>query len=384
MSTTDHPTTTGAEHGSRPRRGRGRLAAAALAATAVGGLGVVGLGSPAGAVVDGRDTNITETPYQVALMFDGGHGCGGSIVSDRVIVTAAHCTEGSPVESLSILAGASDLDEEGQRIAVKTVVEAPEYARTGLGDVAVLVLEQPLRFNDKVQPIALASASEIADATTGVVSGWGDLSESGSEGSPSTLQSAEVPMVSDAACEVAVGSDGEAETCAGGTGTDSCYGDSGGPLAIQVDGVTKLAGITSWGEECGGDTPGVYADVATFTPMINEVVEAPDAAETVRTGDGPTDEAGTDGVDEGDEFDFGPEDEDDWFFEDEGDFEGEDDWFFEDEGDFEGEDDWFFEDEGDLDGEDDWFFEDEGDLDDFDFEDGEWLDGEHCEELAAA
>ena len=283
ITTTDH---TGA--GRRPtptRTRRRRLTATLLGVTSLVGLGLAGLGSPAGAVVDGRDTDIAETPYQVALLFDGGHGCGGSIVSDRVVVTAAHCTEGELVESLSILAGATDLDDEGQRIAVQALIEHPGYSSTQLGDVAVLVLAEPLEFNDRVQPIALATDDEVRSATTGIVSGWGALSESEEEGSPDTLQSAVVPMVSDEVCEISLGIDGATETCAGGTGTDSCYGDSGGPLAIEVDGEPRLAGITSWGDECGGDTPGAYADVPAFADMIEAAMDAPDEVETVRTGD---------------------------------------------------------------------------------------------------
>ncbi len=66
--------------------------------------------------------------------------------------------------------------------------------------------------------------------------------------------------------------------CAGGTGTNSCYGDSGGPLAIDTPRGRVLAGVVSWGEECGGPTPGVHPEAPPFADWIDERVADPDAA----------------------------------------------------------------------------------------------------------
>jgi len=157
-----------------------------------------------------------------------------------------------------------------------------------------------------------------------------------------------VPLVDDATCNAQLGTDADGEVCAGGTGTDSCYGDSGGPLVVQTPDGPKLAGVVSWGDECGGATPGVYAEVPNYVDFLRTgeatpTVPAPDAPaenpETPGDVDGP---APTDGFDEDDLSDEYLDDE----------YLGDDEYF----------------DEDDLDGE---FFGD--DVEVLEFIDGEWV-----------
>ncbi len=279
MLPTPDPTTRTTSPDSPPRHRVGRrrlLALAAGAALATGGLVVANAG-PATAIVAGEDTTAGENPWQVALTADGEQFCGGSLVSDRVVVTAAHCVVGTDAADIQIRAGVSDLSsDEGQTVRVAGVVEHPTYSG-GSADIAMLVLDQPVTLNDRVAAIPIATADEAAAATEARVTGWGALSEA-DERVPDVLQTADVPTVGDDVCESALdGVDGANELCAGGTGTDSCYGDSGGPLTILTDRGRVLAGVTSWGEECGGETPGVYAEVPAFADWIDERVVDPDA-----------------------------------------------------------------------------------------------------------
>jgi hypothetical protein len=254
-----------------------RRTMALVAGIAVGSIGViagVGAGS-ASAIVDGADASVSENPWQVALTSsDGEQFCGGSIVSDRVIVTAAHCTQGQAEGDIAIRAGATDLtSDDGQTRNVTTVIEHPKYVQ-GVGDIAMLVLDRPLDLGGNVQAIELASSADVSGADTARVTGWGVESET-SEGTPSVLQSTDVPLVSDADCSL-VDEGNDDELCAGGTGSDSCYGDSGGPLTVATDNGQALAGVVSWGEECGGESAGVYAEVPTFANWIAERIEDPD------------------------------------------------------------------------------------------------------------
>lgn len=248
------------------------------AGIAVGSLGVIGGvgGGQASAIVDGSDTTATENPWQVALTSpDGEQFCGGSIVSDRVILTAAHCVEGSPESDISIRAGTTDLTSSGgQTRGVTAIVEHPKYA-TGVGDIAMLVLDRPLDMGGDVQAISLATSADIDAAETARVTGWGVVSEN-SDRTPSTLQTTDVPLVSDADCGLIEEGNAD-ELCAGGTGTDSCYGDSGGPLTVSTENGRVLAGVVSWGEECGGESAGVYAEVPTFADWVAERIAEPDA-----------------------------------------------------------------------------------------------------------
>ncbi|MFT4596995.1 MAG: hypothetical protein ACI9TF_001241, partial [Paracrocinitomix sp.] len=234
-----------------------------------------------------------------------------------------------------------------------------------LADIAVIKLAEPLRFGGNVQAIPLATAAQVDAAKTATVSGWGAVSEEG-EGSR-TLLEANVPLVADAACSAALGTDGATEVCAGGTGTDSCYGDSGGPLVVDGANGPVLAGVVSWGDECGGATPGVYADVAGLTTWVNENRDGAAAVPFDDTDDNQSDpDDGSDTADEDmyaddDFFDddlWGSDTADDDFFDDDlwGSDTADDD-FFDDDlwgGGFDEDmyaDDDFFDDDGGL-----WFF----------------------------
>ncbi len=263
---------------------RRTLSGAVLGLTALSGAVLVGPGS-AGAIVNGEPVSIDTAPWQVSLQTTDGHFCGGSLIDATTVVSAAHCLEGETAAGIFVRAGVTDSrDGSGQDIDVDSFTAHPAYAQNELGDIAVLNLAEPVTFNNDVQPIELATRSEVTAATTATVSGWGDLSESGGDGS-TQLRSVSVPMVADRACAVDLGINANHEVCAGGTGTDTCYGDSGGPLVIDTAGGVRLAGVTSWGDECGGDTPGVYAEIPNYLNFIAKnrtdapIAPAPDAAD---------------------------------------------------------------------------------------------------------
>ena len=297
---TNNVTSTNNRPANNTRRGRTpRAIATGLVALAALGLAP----TAAGAIVNGTPSSTAQNPWQVSIQDDQGHACGGSIISSTQIVTAAHCfADGN---GLTVLAGSDNLTtSDGQRVEVTGLVNHPAYATSEKADVAVITLATPLEFNGKVQPIGLATSSEISTAESATVTGWGELSENGSGGSDQ-LQSVDVPLVDDASCSANIdgGINDAAELCAGGNGNDSCYGDSGGPLVISTETGPKLAGIVSWGEECAGASPGVYTEVPTFSEFITS---------NGTTGDdftAPAAEAGDD-EDYGYEDDF--EDDDEW------------------------------------------------------------------------
>ncbi len=233
-------------------------------------------------VIDGTDASITDVPYQVALVVRGKPAttfqfCGGSIRDETHVITAAHCVTnlaGQVVaaDSLDILAGTARLDTGGQRIAVQSVGVHPDFDRNWMTyDVAVLTLAQPLTLGDGVQPVSLVSDEQWAATPAGQglrVSGWG-ATASGER--PTFLQAATVPLRPDPFCDAQY--DGllttELMLCAGDGIHDSCNGDSGGPLALNVGSPSvpswRLAGVVSFGGQsgCASDTEyGVYTEVA--------------------------------------------------------------------------------------------------------------------------
>lgn len=251
-----------------------RRTSAAVTATMLVLVSIVGLMAPAGAIVNGRNARIQQAPWTVSLQDSEGHFCGGSLIAPDLILTAAHCLEGYSANEITVLAGATRVDlARGQRRSATSLTSHRRYNRNPAFDIALIEVNRAFRQNRRVQVIDLALGSDVAAAANGTVAGWGDLSET-NETPVNRLRSAVVPLVDDASCQTAMAAEDEfirnaSELCAGGTGTDSCYGDSGGPLAITgQDGRTKLAGVVSWGIECGGATPGVYAEVPAFARWI--------------------------------------------------------------------------------------------------------------------
>ena len=383
---------------SKPHKKSGRLRRLGVSVLAAGMVAGALVAGPAGAIVNGEQAAAGEVPHQVSLQVDGEHLCGGSVVSETVVVTAAHCLEGISAAELSIRTGVTNInDSTGQDRQVASLVSHPDYAVNGLGDIAVLNLASPLQLGGAVQAITPATTAEINAASTASVSGYGDLSETGGVGSADLLVT-QVPLVSDASCSAQVGADAQAEVCAGGTGTDSCYGDSGGPLTIQTPSGPRLAGVVSWGEECGGPTPGVYAEVPTYASFIADAASGAIAPNTTGPS-APGGEGQADNEDFADEdFDFGDEDfyYDDEFGDEDFDY-GDEDFYYDDEFgnddfDFEGEwddaDDWYYDDgfgdedfdfdfEGEWDDADDWYYDDEfGD----DYLDGDWADDDWADD----
>src|SRR5690606_17685833 len=101
-----------------------------------------------GEIVGGYDTYITHHPWQVSILYSGSHICGGSILSDTWVLTAAHCTVGVSAASLQVAAGVSyrsQIGVSGQLVDVAEIVRHPDYVSAVSGnDVALLRLDTPL------------------------------------------------------------------------------------------------------------------------------------------------------------------------------------------------------------------------------------------------
>ncbi|KAI9370023.1 trypsin-like cysteine/serine peptidase domain-containing protein [Aspergillus egyptiacus] len=221
------------------------------------------------AIVGGDDADITEYPYQIALLSTGQLICGGSIISPQYVVTAGHCTAGLSASSLSIRVGSTQASSGGTTIPISAITVHPDYnAATVENDISILTLGEELSFDSSIQAIDLPSSAPTA-GTTVTATGWGATSEGGA--TSEVLQYVDVPVVGRQECASSYAGYGEvteAMICAGESGKDACQGDSGGPLA--ADGT--LVGITSWGNGCARPGyPGVYTNVAYFRDFIQSV-----------------------------------------------------------------------------------------------------------------
>lgn len=249
-----------------------RLAAAALTAVSVG---AVTLTAPATAgpdsgvtpfVVGGTRAAQGEFPFMVRLSM----GCGGSLYSSRLVLTAAHCV-GRTGSNTTITAtlGVVDL-QSSSRIQVRSnyVYRAPGYNGNG-DDWALIRLASPVT-GLATLPIATTTAY---DNGTFTVAGWGATRERGPQ--QRYLMKASVPFVSDADCNARTSYNGAVipaeEICAGymSGGVDTCQGDSGGPMFRQGGSGLVQVGIVSWGNGCArANYPGVYTQVSYFSSAI--------------------------------------------------------------------------------------------------------------------
>lgn len=233
-------------------------------------------------IVGGSETKPHSRPYQVSLQtLSGGHFCGGSIIAEDLILTAAHCLEDVDGENpgFQVRVGAHSLsDGSGQAIEVDKTYTNQEYPDLSK-DIAVLKLKSKIT-DENSAVIKLADQSffdaTIAPGTPLYVSGWGTLSSDGD--SPDKLMEVKVPFVSNEVCNQAEAYNGiiqDTEICAGlqKGGKDSCQGDSGGPLVFQRGNEFVQVGVVSWGDGCAlEDKYGVYADVAALRGWIDNAV----------------------------------------------------------------------------------------------------------------
>jgi hypothetical protein len=238
-------------------------------------------------VYNGTTAASGDVPFQVALVAHGRPAvdtqyCGGTIRDPLHVITAAHCVfnvtgSGQAIrpEQLDVLAGTADLTDEasGQRRRVAAVTFDPRFDRVSLAyDQALLTLAEPLELSGSARAAALVPAEDWTGVnnvagTLLQVSGWG-VTELGA---PTTrLRRTDVPLVPDADCHQRYAPRGIVQpimVCAGDGVHDSCFGDSGGPLALDVDPGPardlRLAGIVSFGGESCADpqAPGVYTEI---------------------------------------------------------------------------------------------------------------------------
>ncbi|MEU4361095.1 serine protease [Promicromonospora sp. NPDC023987] len=201
--------------------------------------------------------------------------CGGSVITESVVLTAAHCVEdvADDPEALVVFSGSVDLEsDELVETEVADLHIAHDYGEPvdGANDWALLLLDEPV----DVEPIEVGV--DPAEFETLEAVGWGETGE----GFPTVARWVELPFVDDGACSDAYPGEFDAQTmlCAGDLengGVDTCSGDSGGPLmAPDDDGGQILVGIISWGDGCAvPGSPGVYAEVADFNGSMDDAID---------------------------------------------------------------------------------------------------------------
>jgi len=238
-------------------------------------------------VVGGTEAVQNSHPWIVRLGMCG-YLCGGTIINERFILTAAHCVfdeTGTIMDTscMTVYAGdhdAAEPDLNEQQLAVKAVYAHDDYnpSVSSANDIAILELRVGVIFTDGEKSIKPACLPEpgfvLPEQNTNVyIAGWGVTDD---KSTARYLQEGKVDYIPDAECKTMWGIlDAKTMLCAGKRGgkIDTCQGDSGGPLIYAKGSTALLVGVVSFGAECGApNAPGVYVDVVNFLDWINGVV----------------------------------------------------------------------------------------------------------------
>lgn len=215
--------------------------------------------------------------------------CGGSLIDERAVLTAAHCVEKlSNSSRLRVRLGEWDTQNENEEFphvdvdVERYIIHENFNSRRLNDDVAILLLKEPVQLKSHIDTLCLPNPSRAYDPASirCLATGWGKDAFQGGK-FQSVLKQVPLPLVGRADCQASLRTThlrkyfrlDESFLCAGGeVGEDTCTGDGGSPLACEDPhnpGRYVQLGVVSWGIGCGmAGIPGVYADVAQQVAWI--------------------------------------------------------------------------------------------------------------------
>ncbi|KAJ0177720.1 hypothetical protein K1T71_006593 [Dendrolimus kikuchii] len=232
-------------------------------------------------IVGGDEAGAHEFPWMARLSYFNRFYCGGVVIADKYVLTAAHCVKGFMWFMIKVTFGEHNRCNATQRPETRFVIRvtANNFTLANFNhDIALLRLNDRIPMSDTIKPICLPTNSQnFYVGVKAVAAGWGTLTEEGKVSC--TLQEVEVPVISNYDCrntKYTATMITDNMMCAGYPKTgqkDSCQGDSGGPLIAErkQDKRYELIGVVSWGNGCARvGYPGVYTRVTNYLDWIRE------------------------------------------------------------------------------------------------------------------
>ncbi|XP_075467910.1 trypsin-like [Ascaphus truei] len=222
-------------------------------------------------IVGGYTCAKNAVPFQVSLN-SGYHFCGGSLINNLWVVSAAHCYK----SSIQVRLGEHNIfvNEGTEQFinSAKVIRHASYNSRTLDNDIMLVKLASAATLNSYVNAVALPTGCASA-GTSCLISGWGNTLSSGSN-YPDLLMCVNAPILTTTQCNNAYpGEITNNMICVGYVegGKDSCQGDSGGPVVCNGE----LQGVVSWGYGCAQrNYPGVYTKVCNYVSWIQSTMSS--------------------------------------------------------------------------------------------------------------
>ncbi|XP_055072767.2 mast cell protease 1A isoform X1 [Misgurnus anguillicaudatus] len=221
-------------------------------------------------IINGTEAKPHSRPYMVSVQKNGHHFCGGFLVSEQFVITAAHCFIYG--DKLKVVVGAHELNRKSDPIAVKFYHIHPDYnSKELLNDIMILQLNKTIEYNKTIKSIPIPEKDKPIEAKTKCsVAGWGAQKTSGS--ASKQLMEVNVTIFDDEECQKKWKNQTTSSmVCTFGKG-GFCQGDSGGPLVCNGTAV----GVVSFNENNNCDKPtrpNVYTRISKFLTWINAILK---------------------------------------------------------------------------------------------------------------
>uniref|UniRef100_A0A672FAL6 Zgc:112160 n=1 Tax=Salarias fasciatus TaxID=181472 RepID=A0A672FAL6_SALFA len=223
-------------------------------------------------IVGGEEAVPHSWPWQVSLQdYSGSHFCGGSLINEYWVVTAARCEFRSEPHKHWCLRW----NTKGYCSEHKMYRNQQESHRITENDIALIKLYKPAILGPTVSPICLPKSTDSFFGIC-VTTGWGYTTAFPNGYRSDTLQQAILPLLPDTDCERFWGSAiTNSMICAGASGVSFCNYDEGGPLVCEKNKVWTLVGIASWGEsQCYQSLPGIYTRMTELRGWVDQILAA--------------------------------------------------------------------------------------------------------------
>lgn len=241
-------------------------------------------------IIGGTEGSIQQTPYHIVIIAEivrdnktNYFYCGGSVIDEKWLITAAHCLPEGSNTKIKILGGTDHLNStKSVNLVAKKIILFNNYDMKSphLNDICLIKLAAPIKMENNIKPVSLPKViGEVENFKRATVTGFGVTSKLNNAKKSNVLMKAEMKILKDIYCEKIYKNifNRTMMVCAGYMSgkKDSCSGDSGGPLVGKTDdGSNVLIGIVSFGFECArANRPGIYTRVSTYLGWINDTMK---------------------------------------------------------------------------------------------------------------